>query len=817
LATSTIGVAALLGALVGTTGSPARAAAAGQDGRVRIGQVPALPAGTSSLGAVPADTQLQIDVALRPQDPAALSSYATAVSTPGSPAFRRYLTVPEFASVFGATSAAIARVESNLAASGLHAGPVSANHLVIPVSGSAAQMERAFSTGLVRYRFRTRRVGYSNSAAPSMPAAVAPYVQTVVGLDDVHQEHSLMTQPASSSRATHALAQATALSSSPQPCGAARSLASAVGTYTADQLASAYSYAPLYAAGDVGSGQTIALFELEPNLASDIAAYQACYQLHDSVSYVAVEGGAGTGAGQGEAALDIETVMSLAPNANILVYQAPNTLNDAYAETAAIVSQNRASVISDSWGGCEADTTAQFMNAENTLFQEAAVQGQTFVVAAGDTGSEDCYQADTSNTSLSVGDPASQPFVTSVGGTRLINIGTASKPQSEIVWNDAYDGDGAGGGGISTQWPSPSWQTQYGIGGSGREVPDVSADADPETGYTMYCSCEFGGWQPVGGTSAAAPLWAALFTLANAACPSAVGFVNPTLYQAYLKDPVVVGHDVTGVSNPYNNNTNDYTGTSGGQYPVLTGYDMATGLGSPIANALIADMCDAMPGWTFLPGTAHNLSVGANGSAWVVGTSVAAGGYGIYRWTGSNWLRASGGATTIAVGPHGDPWLINSTDQIYHWNGTGWTHYAGSATDIAVGANGQVWVVGTNALSGGYGVWRWNGAAWSRTSGSAVTLAVGPNGAAWVVNSSHRIYLSNGNGWTLHSGAANDIAVGADGRVWVTGTDSVKGGYGIWGFNGSAWSPLAGAAIDISVGPTGAPWAINQVFRIYHR
>ncbi|MDQ6606096.1 MAG: S53 family peptidase, partial [Actinomycetota bacterium] len=282
----------------------------------------------------------------------------------------------------------------------------------------------------------------------------------------------------------------------PAPCSTAVNAAS--GAYTADQIASAYDFTGLYGAGDLGAGQTVGLYELEPNLKSDISAYQSCYQTSALVSYAKVDGGAGSGAGSGEAALDIEDVIGLAPAANLLVYQGPNTDVGALDTYQKMVTDNQAKVISTSWGACESHLAAGDAATENTLFAEAAIQGQTVVSASGDSGVRDCYEPTRKVTTPSVDDPASQPFVIGVGGTTLTSPGP---PPAESVWNNST---GAGGGGDSSLWPMPAYQSaadpSLGVIDSGsapastcggstgycRQVPDVSADADPNTGYVEY-------------------------------------------------------------------------------------------------------------------------------------------------------------------------------------------------------------------------------------------------------------------------------------------------------------------------------------------
>jgi subtilase family serine protease len=394
----------------------------------------------------------------------------------------------------------------------------------------------------------------------------------------------------------------------PQPCSAARAAAPSQAAYTADQIASAYGFSGLYGAGDQGRGQTVALYELEPYASSDISAYQSCYGTHASVSNVLVDGGAGGGPGQGEAALDIEQVIGLAPQATILVYEGPNSASSApgsgyYDTWSTLIAQDRARVISASWGQCETLVPASDAAAEGTLFQEAAAQGQTIFSASGDNGSEDCdHQTGLlPDTRLTVDDPSSQPFVSGVGGTTLDSLGP--RP-SERVWNGGGGlggllgtATGAGGGGQSSFWAMPSYQSGapsflHVAQSSARETPDVSADADPNTGYLIYWNGSGGvsgpsGWQGIGGTSAAAPVWASAIALINAsrACAGAlVGFANPTLYRAAASSYSQDFNDVT-------SGNNDFTGTNGGRYAAGPGFDMASGLGTPNASALINALC----------------------------------------------------------------------------------------------------------------------------------------------------------------------------------------------------------------------------------
>ena len=582
---------------------------------VRVGHAPVRPAGARFVGSVPAAVPMHITVTLRPRDPAALAAYARAVSTPGSAGYRRYLTPAQFARRFGATAAQVRAVRRSLRSRGLTPGGLSRGALSISVAATAGQLERAFSVSLSRMALPGRRTAIAADSAPAVPAAMAAAMQGVVGLNTTAAPRPLLERAAATS------AGGAVSSARPHVATGGPTAAAAPGqdAFTADQIASAYGFPGLYAARDNGAGVTVAVYELESDNPSDIAAYQSCYSTHATVSYVPVDSGSGTGPGSGEAALDIENVIGLAPDVNILVYQGPNSNSGApgsgpYDTFSAIINQDRARVVTVSWGQCESALGPTDAAAENTLFEQAAVQGQSIVAASGDSGAEDCDTGGAvPQTQAAVDDPSSQPFVTGVGATSLHALGP--RP-TETVWNSggtALSGmlqPGATGGGISHIWPMPASQLTSApalnvrsaqaagsacghAGGSCREVPDVSADGDPASGYLIYWNGsgsvggEPQGWQGIGGTSGAAPLWAALLALADGsrACSgTSVGFANPALYAAAGSAYAANFNDVT-------SGNNDFTGTNGGRYAAGPGYDPTTGLGTPYAASLAGALC----------------------------------------------------------------------------------------------------------------------------------------------------------------------------------------------------------------------------------
>ena len=204
-------------------------------------------------------------------------------------------------------------------------------------------------------------------------------------------------------------------------------------------------------------------------------------------------------------------------------------------------------------------------------------------------------------------------------------------------------------------------------------------------------------------------------------------------------------------------------------------------------------------GWQQLSGAAQDIGVGADGSAWVIGTNSVPGGFGLWRWSGSDWAAVDGGAVRLAVGPRGDPWVVNSEGRIFNRVRNSWRELPGRAVDIGVGANGEVWVIGTDASPGGYSIHRWTGSEWDRVDGAAARIAVAPDGSPWVVNSEGRIYQRQRGTWVEMPGRAKDIGVSANGTPWVIGTDAVPGGSSIFYWNGSTWVRVEGAAIGIAV------------------
>jgi kumamolisin len=487
---------------------------------------------STRVGAVPAGRSLTVTVSLAGRNSAGLAAFLKQVADPASSQYKHYLTVKQFADRFGASKADVAEVTAYLTAHGLKVGKVTANQLTLQAKGTAAQVQKAFGTSLATYHdAAAKRDFYANSTAPVLPAAIAAAVTDVSGLSDFATYSHFSTR-----RAVPHAAHATVTGLTPAKARTGYNVASAI------------------SAGYTGTGETVALLEFSAFKQTNITTYDKNFSLTPATPTVVKAGGGTTDlSGEDEVELDIEVVQAIAPGATINVYEAPNSDAGEIALYSTVVS-NDVPVVSTSWGIDEADETPANRVALDTDFQEAAAQGQSVYAASGDSGSDDA-----GNGGTSVDFPASDPDVTGAGGTSL-TLTSAGAWSKETAWNGS-------GGGVSSFFATPSFQTGVNTG-SERSVPDVAADANPSTGWAIYTE---GSWAEYGGTSAAAPNWAAFTAIydneAKAKSKPALGFANATIY-------------ALASSSSYASAFHDAKTGSNGAYSAGTGYDKVTGWGS---------------------------------------------------------------------------------------------------------------------------------------------------------------------------------------------------------------------------------------------
>ncbi len=609
------------------------------------------------LRATDSTQKIHLAVALHSQDEAGLTSFLADLYDLNSPAFHQYLTTAGFDARFGPTKSARSQLDSFLQSQGLQVSD-SGTGLLVNADGTVAQTEAAFNVSISDYQDAQGRIFYANDRTPALPGALRGQVRAVAGLSNRAQlkAHSTRnTTPNLNPRTGTPLAA---------DCSGAKGQA-ALGGYVPDQLATAYDISPFYSAGFSGTGQVVALYELTDYANSDISTFQNCFPyLTNSIpiTRVVVDGGPtaqNTAGGISEVELDMQIILGLVPNlGGMLVYEAPNTGNDAnYLDNfQKIASDNLAQVVSDSWGDCELNTDADLYNGEFAILQQMAAQGISVFAASGDNGVLDCSRDLANASARAVDDPASQPFVTGVGGTNL-QVTVTNTYSSETVWNNF---SGASGGGISTLWQKPAWQVGTGVNNNAkRQVPDVAADGDPNTGYVTYIQ---GVWTTFGGTSGGAPLWAAQTLLTNqyllANGKPKLGYANPVLYQVFntpaaslLYPPY---HDVTVGTNGQ--------GSDPG-YSATVGYDLATGIGTFDGWNIARDLktLGAPPPTLYVTPGQLNPFVAqvdvSNPNSQTLSIGII--GNGVLNWnatpttnSGGNWLTVSPGSGTVrSTGP----------------------------------------------------------------------------------------------------------------------------------------------------------------------
>jgi kumamolisin len=503
--------------------------------------------GAHPVGPVDPDERLEVTIRVRSRAKTALPELIArrAESGKGGP-----MTREQFEKTHGADPADLKKVVQFAKQHKLTVVEESAPRRSVVLSATARAFGAAFGVRLARYELPggTYR---GRTGTVSVPANLRDIVEGVFGLDDRPQA------------APHLRVAAD------QGEGVAQPHASG-GSFIPSQVAKLYGFP----AAATGAGQCIGLIELGGGFRpADLTTYFQAIGVSPApqVIAVSVDHGSNTPTGSangpdGEVMLDIEVAGAIAHGARIVVYFAPNTdrgFLDAIT-TAVHDKKNKPSVISISWGSAEANWTAQAMQSFDQAFQAAAAMGVTVCCASGDNGSSDGEQDGKNHVDF----PASSPFALGCGGTRLVGSGTAIT--SEVVWNDGASG-GATGGGVSAVFARPTWQSTAHVPSSGqksggRGVPDVSGDADPVSGYRVRVD---GHDAVIGGTSAVAPLWAALIALINQHKGKPVGYINPHLYTS----PGMLRDITTG---------------NNGAYKAGTGWDPCTGLGSPNGAKLAA-------------------------------------------------------------------------------------------------------------------------------------------------------------------------------------------------------------------------------------
>ncbi|HEX3690120.1 MAG TPA: S53 family peptidase [Solirubrobacteraceae bacterium] len=466
------------------------------------------------------------------------------------------LTPAQFATQFGPSPATIDAIGSWAAANRLTVSSVSANRLLVTLTGSSSQLSNALQTSFERFRSAADGNFFAASTAAHLPAAFASNVTAVLGLSSLGK----VAVPKPSVRSAAALSAGKATF----PAAGLPSSLNYPATYTPQQLNAMYD-SP---SAQTGAGQQLAIITegdvSQPK--ADLATFEQTYGL-PTVTWNQINVGTPTTdtAGDDEWDLDSQYSTAFAPGVTTLnVYVGPSLSDDDILSTVnKWVSDDIAQQGSFSAGECDllADA-AGFTAGLDAVLKQAAAQGQTMFFSSGDTGSQCPAVTGVNGVPAGIPDtnyPASSPYGIGVGGTSVLN----NNPLSEIGWY-------AGGGGLSPIEPTAAFQANAKVLGIAapptRGVPDVSLDADPESGYDVVVS---GSVEGIGGTSASAPSWQGIWARVNGA-HSGLGFAGPILY-----------------SSAESSAFNDITLGANGAYTAGPGYDLVTGLGSPDIAKLV--------------------------------------------------------------------------------------------------------------------------------------------------------------------------------------------------------------------------------------
>ena len=582
----------------------------------------------TDLGASNPGQTVNVTLVLGLHNQDALEQYIYSTVTQGNPSYHRFLTTAQFADRYGATADEITKVKSFLKQQGLTQVELLPNHLAIKVSGTIGQFNTAFHTSIHDYQASDGSTFHRPNATPSMPSALSGTLVVASGLSSEarYRSHRVSALfPPQPGPKTNALAKGAA-APAVAPCTGNPTATCTPGEFTVGDVANRYNINPLYKAGVNGKGSTIGIATLANFLPADAYSYWSTIGLAvkpNRITQVHVDGGGplGSNAGSGETSLDVEQSGGLAPWANIIVYDAPNTDAGFFDVFNQAVSDNKVDSLSVSWGSPEifyfpqlnggVDFTDELL-AFHQVFLEAAAQGISMFATSGDSGAYDTVRGlggsltDPVPPPLTADAPGSDPYITTAGGTTVpfsfsFSGGPTASISKESVWgwdyiskyfqtNFGVDITGevfsvGGGGGVSVFWPLPRYQQftsgirkseknqtlflpafgiNYTLPGNyrGRNVPDISLNADPESGYSFVSSLDGPGLLTFeGGTSFVAPQLNGISALLKQSTRGRVGLWNPQVYalqNIFGYGPVSAFSDIRAGDNWFYNGVNGY-------------------------------------------------------------------------------------------------------------------------------------------------------------------------------------------------------------------------------------------------------------------
>ncbi len=593
------------------------------------GTVPAMAQPAYDRGAVDSGFRLRnITLMLGPsaEQQAALEELIAGQQDPASPNYHNWLTPETYAERFAMSPADLENISAWLRSQGFVVEYTARGRDFISFSGTAGQVRQALHTEIHRYRIGVE-THFANSADLSLPAAIEPVVTGVLGLDDFRP-----WAPRKPLRPNFTAAQG--------------------GNYLLpDDIATIYNVSPLYGYGFMGAGQSIAIVGQSDIDPGDIAAFRSLWGLPPTtIQMIAAGSYPGFTGDEVEADLDLQWAGAVARDSTLIYVYSDDASYSAYYA----IDNNLAPVISESFGLCESRSgrLGRGLYYNQIEAQKANAMGITWVASSGDSGAAGCdYAVATASHGLAVSAPASVPEVTAVGGTAFdeggagywggngLYGGSALSYIPERAWNDtdvslALGGTiGASGGGVSSIFKKPAWQTGPGVPNDAmRDLPDVSLTAS--SAHDPYLVISAGTLLTVGGTSASAPCFAGILALLNqflvqnnVQAKAGLGNINPKMYALAASGTAGVFHDVTAGDNivPCQEGTPDCAEGKFG-YSAGPAYDLVTGLGSVDAYNLVTTLAGIPVSATTMTLSATPATISAGGYSVLTATVTAASG-----------------------------------------------------------------------------------------------------------------------------------------------------------------------------------------------
>jgi hypothetical protein len=685
--------------------------------QVLRGHVPAVLSHLSSKGNLASSKALDLAIGLLPRDEKGLDVFLTQVYDPASPHYRQFLTPDQFADQFGPSAADYEKVAQFARANGLTVTKTYRNRLILDVSGSVDNIQKAFHVILKTYHHPTEnRDFFAPDREPSVEATLP--VADIQGLSDFSKPHPQL-------RAMTVAAASPKSGSAPN----------GTGEYFGDDFRNAYVPGTTL----TGAGQVVGLFQADGFYSSDIQAYASAAgggRTNIAIQTVLLDGydgtpTTGTGSGNPEVSLDIEMTMSMAPGlSQIILFEGnpndfiPNDILNAMANDSTVKN------LSSSWGWSGGPSAST-----DNIFKTMAAQGQSYFNASGDGDAFPTGYVDNSANSTV---PSSSPYITQVGGTTLTTA--SSSYSAETVWNWGLDNGNYVGssGGVSSYYSIPTYQQGINSflvnGGSTtmRNIPDVALTGDNV--YVQYGSGSVGDF---GGTSCAAPLWAGFMALVNqqlaattGSSTNSVGFINPAIYELANESIYAsVFHDVTSGSNAWP--------TSPNAFYAVSGYDLCTGLGTPAGTNLINALVSPDP-----------LVVVSNGGFSAVGTLART-----FNISAETFYLTNAGNVALT-------WSLMNTSTWLNVSSSGGTLAAGTSGSVVVSLNN----VASNLTAGVYSANLWfsnnsSGVAHSRffTLTTADPLGVAPTNTLNFFGPSGGPFMPSNQSFTLTNAGSSTV------------------------------------------------------------